>query len=576
VIFCQNIKSPVIQNSRANALNWRNVSMNIMRRIGEWCAAISPDPSPAISIAATGTAILCIFLTAPTDLNYWWSDAGSHALNGALIHDFIASGNFTNAYAFAVDYYSRYPALTLGIYPPFFPVVEAAVFAVTGFSQFAAQLTVSLFSVLLAFFLYQLMRTAAPSLLAATAVLVLFSMPGVLLWSRQVMLEIPTCALLTGSAYFLIRYLRDSRISQLIFAILSFAAAVYTKQTAGFAIVPFTIAIIWFRGFTVLRERNFWIAAALAIILIMPLALFTVVVASHNINVATSGVGEERMLGSETLFWYAVNLPEVTGILPIVAALGYLVTSAVRGWGSPRERLICGLMILWFIGDYVFISVIAHREERYALFLTVPVAILAVFFLARLLPERLALPVALLLAVAAFAAAIVTQPVPRIDGYKQVAQFVVQELPKGGVVLFHGHRSANFVLALREIGSDDPIRVLRAEKYLVNYQPGTSLILSDRNASTADIDRLIDRYGIEYVVLQPNFWDNQPSVKNFHDIVYSSRFTKVAEFPIIGNTFHNDKSILIFRNNHPVSPSDKNIVLELPILKGRKIEGQIR
>src|SRR5262249_23093030 len=167
----------------------------------------------------------------PKAMDFWWPDSPAHALNGALIHDFVAAHAFTSPFQFAVNYYLRYPALTISFYPPLFPGAEAVVSAVLGGTHFAAQLTVNLFTALLAVYLFRLARFCLPSLGAAGTVLLALGTPAIALWSRQVMLEIPAYSLLVASAYYLVRYLRAETPRDLYSAIGFFCAAVYTKQT---------------------------------------------------------------------------------------------------------------------------------------------------------------------------------------------------------------------------------------------------------------------------------------------------------------------------------------------------------
>jgi hypothetical protein len=518
-------------------------------------------------------AVSLLFLTAPKSLNFWWADAPAHGLNGALIHDFIAARAFAAPYQFAVDYYLRYPALTISLYPPLFPMVEAAVYAVFGFSHFAAQLTVALFSAVFALFLYKLVRIAAPTLTAGAVVLLAFSLPEIALWSRQVMLEIPAYSLLVGSAYYLLRHLREGKPHLLYLAVLFYAGAVYTKQTTAFAVAPFALTLVYARGVAVLRERAFWLAALLGVLLVAPLGLFTILWASHNVDIVT-GIGPEQgqNLSWSALGFYVLALPEIAGILPVAAAVLYLIIVALAGWKSDAERLLGVVMILWFATDYVFIIVIAHREMRYGIFLLLPIVVMAVSLATRVLPERIAPVAALAVGALAFSMTLVRNDVPRIEGYEKVASFIVQQVGQKGLVLFHGYRSPNFVFAMRQLDQGAYIPVLRAEKLLVDYRVTREFGIKDRSVTAAEIEGIIDRYGITYVVLQPDFWTDLPSIAELQRYVYSDRFTKVATFPILGNVVHDDQKIEVFKNNRPTMPTNRGIELNMPMLK-KKIEG---
>jgi Dolichyl-phosphate-mannose-protein mannosyltransferase len=518
-------------------------------------------------------AVAMLFVTAPTHDDSFWPDAPGHATNGALLydylHDYFQALKFTSPLRFATDYYLHYPALTISVYPPLFPVAEAVIFSIAGVSHFAAQLTVSLFSLVLAYSLFRTARTAFPPLAAGGAALVVLSTPVVVLWSRQVMLEVPCLALLVAATALFLRYLEDGASKWLYLGVLFFCGAVYTKQTAAFAGVVFPAALLFEKGWAVLRQRSVWSAAALGIFLLLPLAVFTVVFASHNLEIV-AGSGLDGSTSAISFFlWYARMLPELTGPVPIAAAAGYVALVIWKGWRSVGERRLAVLMIVWFVTDYLFISSIAYHEDRYGIFLTVPVVILAVALLFRILPRVLASGTPFVIGALAFVLAIASEPVPRVPGYDAIASFVLSHAEKNSVVLFHGFRSPNFVFAVRAQSASPDLYLLRSEKMLVDYKVSRGWGISDRGLSSADIEQLIDRYGIVYVVFQPDFWTDLPSMAALQDLVYSDRFTKVAEFPIAANVPNREKEILVFRNNRPTHPLHPAIELNMPMINGR-------
>ena len=85
----------------------------------------------------------------------WWSlrgasqsdlifpDASRHALNGALILDMVRHHALLRPVAFAREFYSRLPAISIPYHPPLFPLFEASLFAVFGVSPVIARVAVS-------------------------------------------------------------------------------------------------------------------------------------------------------------------------------------------------------------------------------------------------------------------------------------------------------------------------------------------------------------------------------------------------------------------------------------------------
>ena len=83
--------------------------------------------------------VLLLFLTgAPTGDAFSWPDSPRHALNGAFVLDLVRDHPFGHPTTYALNYYARYPALTILFYPPLFYVLLAAFYAVLGVSQTSA------------------------------------------------------------------------------------------------------------------------------------------------------------------------------------------------------------------------------------------------------------------------------------------------------------------------------------------------------------------------------------------------------------------------------------------------------
>src|SRR5690348_8129299 len=71
-----------------------------------------------------------MFMTSPTSGDFAWSDAPRHALNGVFLRDFLIAMPWQDPKQYAMDYYLRYPALTILFYPPLFSVFLAGSYAI--------------------------------------------------------------------------------------------------------------------------------------------------------------------------------------------------------------------------------------------------------------------------------------------------------------------------------------------------------------------------------------------------------------------------------------------------------------
>ena len=247
------------------------------------------DGRSAIALAVLLAAVAALFFSAPYDKDMWWSDAPRHAMDGAFYRDLIRHMPLGHLRQFAMNYYLKYPALTILFYPPLFPLVEGGFFGVFGVSLFTAQLTVAAFYLALAWGAYVLCRRWMDRALALAASLVFIGAPEVAWWGRQVMLEIPACAFLTWSAVFFLKYLDRKKPAPAYALALLLAGGAYTKQTVLF-IVPALIWTLWRkRGLNALRDRHLWGSAGLLAALVAPLAVVNFTVARLNVGSVVGG-----------------------------------------------------------------------------------------------------------------------------------------------------------------------------------------------------------------------------------------------------------------------------------------------
>jgi 4-amino-4-deoxy-L-arabinose transferase-like glycosyltransferase len=509
---------------------------------------------PCITIAAI---VVTLYLSAPKAEDFGWPDAATFPLNGELIRDFIASGFHQSPMAFATDWFRRYPAVTLSLYPPIFPVVEAFAFTVFGFSHAVAQATVAAFTALAAYATYRIASTAVTRPEAAACVLMVFAAPAVLFWSRQVMLELPFLAFLLLASFFLLRYLATNKPRTLFMAIFWLLCGVYTKQTAIFAAPAFAITLIADQGWRVLARRHVWYAAVFGMAGLVPLAVFTLFAAPETMDIALGqGIaagsdGPGRLYGILSQAQaYIGAMPEVVGWPALLPAACYAVVAAVSGWRSAGEQRLGLLMAAWFVTDFVFVCLTGHFERRYAIGLAIPCACASVLLIARL-PGPLVRPwLAMGAAAVLFLAVITTHRVNLTTGFDKVAAYLIDHSQQDDVVWFQARDSQNMAFSLRSHSERPKLFLLRAEKFLTSYHIVREWGISDRNWTTGQLADLADSNHIKFVVLQPEFWSDLPSMARMRDFIESGRFTQVAEFPITSDSTDHRTTLKIFvRNN---------------------------
>jgi hypothetical protein len=78
------------------------------------------------------------------DNHFFAPDADRIAMDGAFLKDFILDlpGSLLHPYEYTVNYYAKYPALSIGYRPIFFQSMEAVLYLVLGTSYVTSKITV--------------------------------------------------------------------------------------------------------------------------------------------------------------------------------------------------------------------------------------------------------------------------------------------------------------------------------------------------------------------------------------------------------------------------------------------------
>ncbi|MGN7614591.1 ArnT family glycosyltransferase, partial [Magnetococcales bacterium HHB-1] len=282
--------------------------------------AIKPDFLAILSISIFAVLLL---LNAPTAGDFYWSDAPRHALNGIFLKDLIHDFPWQDPSTYAINYYLQYPALTILFYPPLFYGFLAVFYTLFGESHFTAQLLVSFFHLAMGLGLFYLARRWLSTGFALAAALFWMGAHEIVFWGRQIMLDIPAMAWLIWSVLFFLRYLDHDRPRHLILSAMLLLAAIYTKQTMVFALIPLLIALLRFRGFGIIKKPVVWKTAILFIILLIPLIIITLKFGQKNLS---STVGERpwdaSLFSLEAWIYYFRQLPHQLGKIHLWPIIG--------------------------------------------------------------------------------------------------------------------------------------------------------------------------------------------------------------------------------------------------------------
>lgn len=527
-----------------------------------------------IAILVFGAFGLLMFVTAPVAGDFSWSDAPRHALNGIFMKDFIAGLPLDNPRQYAINYYLRYPALTILFYPPLFSTVLAGSYALFGFSHAVAQATVTFFHVFLAIGVNLLARRWLSPVYAVAAALMLVAAPEIALWGRQVMLDIPAYAWLVFMALAFVRYLDDYRPRYLYLTVFLFLAALYTKQTPVFVAGALVFGVFAARGVSALRDRHIWIAALVFAVLAVPLTVLHLKFGQVNTASMMGSLRPDVSRASlEAWTYYATQLPGQLGWPTVLLAATYLAGAALRpSWRLPRSHMV--FLLSWFLLGYAFFSFIMVHDPRLDLMALLPLPIFAALAATHLLdPLRPRVGPALVLAVGTSSLlwSVFAYPIQYVGGYAEAARFVMDRAPKNGAVLFSGNRDGSFIFNMRA-GNRTDVSIIRADKLLLQVGIERERGVRDLGVGSIQIEDMVRRYAVRYVVVETGFWADLPSMRSLYDLLGDrSRFKPVHRIVPVANFNNTDHELMVYEYLGEIASRPAPLGLQL-FGTGQKIE----
>ncbi len=199
-------------------------------------------------------------------------DAPRHAINGFFWYDMATSGT-TDLVGFATRYYARYPVINPITYPPLFYLLEGCAFRIFGPTPYAAKALVLLFGILAGCYSMAWARRWVGPVYGWTGVF-LALLPGVVVWSTTVMLNVPALALGMASLYHARRWVESGGGKRALICAAFCTATLFTYYQGGIAIA---IGLVWALFLRSSRSRS---RRALAIVAVALLAAIPVLLAA--------------------------------------------------------------------------------------------------------------------------------------------------------------------------------------------------------------------------------------------------------------------------------------------------------
>jgi hypothetical protein len=286
-----------------------------------------------------------------------YPDEPAHVVTSLMYRQYLLAPT-GDPLQFAKDYYSHYPYVGAGHWPPTLHLSAAIWTILTGVGRAQFMLYAALLVAATAALLYRSILTIGSARLAAALVTIWIVLEQSRLAFSRFMTEAPLVCLTLAAVVAYIRYMRTPNYHlALWFAVLS-SAAILTKETAiALAVVP-PLTVAASRQWHLLRRGHFW----------LPLAVVLSLAGSWHLWVAGLGVGRFRQGPLQRMSLYsndtALDRLELLAVLLgwplLLLAAGGLAATLSRFrkqrelppfWTAHASLLAGGLIILVLVPE---------------------------------------------------------------------------------------------------------------------------------------------------------------------------------------------------------------------------------
>jgi hypothetical protein len=408
-------------------------------------------------------------------------DSAHHLMDGYFFRDLIVDQPQSHLSSYVLNYYKQYPALGFIFWPPLVPAVLGVFCFFGGPHVLVARVCMFCFGLLFSLAFYALLRRRFSTWLSVAGVVAVITVPG-MAWSfNQVMLELPTLAVmcLAVLAYFrLVDSLHEpSSYVRALLCALACAAVVYSKQPAWFlyCAIAFDFLVCHARH---LRKREVWLAVIATLVFCVPLALFTIKFGHADLVQSVGNDTQLIMRQYQSLprwslaawSFYPRLAPSLLNPILVIAVLGALALTVLRR-GFLRSH---ALWLGWFCFAYLTFSYYDNRLPRHATFwwpAWIALAVACIDVVMKSMPQRLT-PALLILLL--FPVPFQLRAAWRTDftDYRLVQKPITDLFVRGepGNILVFGADKQVLTALIREHDISRAVHVIRGERLLDGTQ----------------------------------------------------------------------------------------------------------
>jgi len=268
-------------------------------------------------------------------------DEAAHFVTGLMVRDYLAHGLHESPLRYADEYYRHYPKIGLGVWPPFFYLIQAAWTLVFPAGAGSILWLMALLELALATVTAWWLWREYGWVEAVTGSVLLTALPLVQQYGNMVMAEMLSALLMFGAIGCFARYMEGEEWRGAIGFGICAGLAIMTKGTGlALAMVP-VLAIAYTRQFALLKRPSLWVAAVLVGVIAGPWTW-------HFRNEGRGGWEEPNPSAHFTReaigFYSREVIVAVGGLLALLALAGIVALLLMRG--RKPAIAVCSLALV--------------------------------------------------------------------------------------------------------------------------------------------------------------------------------------------------------------------------------------
>jgi hypothetical protein len=314
-----------------------------------------------------------------------YPDEPTHYLTGLMIRDYIASGFAATPVQFAESFYIHYPKVAFGMWGPLLHFVEGGWMLLFSPSRTSIMLLMALITATLAFTLARVVGREFGPYAGLASGLFLVSVFVVQLYGAMVMAD-PLCALMEFWALLSFgRYLDSQRRRDAIWFGVFACLSILTKGNGMALVLLPPLALIPTRRFALLKSRDFWIPAAMVLLIVGPWQYF-------SSQLLHRGMGDRYVNWSIASAYFPMIL-RILGPWLLPFAVAGLYVRVIRPFRASRVEGRWAAAAAMIVAFWVFHALVpsAAAETRYTVAVAGPILmffVAGVAWVASLVPPR--------------------------------------------------------------------------------------------------------------------------------------------------------------------------------------------